>query len=150
MNKVCLVGRLTASPELKYTTTNIATTRFSVAINRQFKDADGERKADFIPIQCWRKQAENVCNYLNKGSLVSIEGRIQTDKYTDKDGNNRNTWVVVADNVTFLESKNTQKNEKTVQNAQVQENNSLENAENEDPFAEFGEQVSLEDDNFLE
>ena len=150
MNKVCLVGRLTASPELKYTATNIATTRFNIAINRQFKDADGERKADFIPVQCWRKQAENVCNYLNKGSLVSVEGRIQTEKYTDKDGNNRNTWVVVADNVTFLESKNTQKNEKTVQNAQVQEDNSLKNAENEDPFAEFGEQVSLEDDNFLE
>ena len=143
MNAVCLVGRLTASPELKHTTTNVSTTRFNIAINRQFKDADGERKADFIPVQCWRKQAENVCNYLNKGSLVSIEGRIQTDKYTDKDGNNRSTWSVVADNVTFLESKNAQKNENTVQNSESVQ-------PSEDPFAEFGEQVSLEDDNFLE
>lgn len=143
MNKVCLIGRLTTKPELRYTTTNIATTRFSVAINRQFKDADGERKADFIPVQCWRKQAENICNYLNKGSLVSIEGRLQTEKYTDKDGINRNAWVVVADNVTFLESKNAQKNGNVVQNSESVQ-------PSEDPFAEFGEQVSLEDDNFLE
>jgi single-strand DNA-binding protein len=130
MNKVCLIGRLTTKPELRYTTTNIATTRFSVAINRQFKDTDGERKADFIPVQCWRKQAENVCNYLNKGSLVSIEGRIQTEKYMDKDGNNHYAWVVVADNVTFLESKNAQKNENAVQNSESVQ-------PSEDPFAEF-------------
>lgn len=145
MNKVCLVGRLTASPELKYTTTNIATTRFSVAINRQFKDADGERKADFIPVQCWRKQAENVCNYLNKGGLVSIEGRIQTDKYTDKDGNNRNAWVVVADNVTFLESKNAQKNGNIVQSSSDNNNGMANTVQNEDPFEEFGEQVEIDD-----
>jgi len=149
MNRVCLVGRITKDLELKYTTTNVATTRFNIAINRQFKDAEGERKADFIPVQCWRKQAENVCNYLNKGSLVSIEGRIQTEKYTDKDGNNRNTWSVVADNVTFLESKNTQKNGNTVQNSSDNNNEMINTVQNEDPFAEFGEQVSL-DDNFLE
>lgn len=142
MNKVCLIGRLTTKPELRYTTNNIATTRFSVAINRQFKDADGERKVDFIPVQCWRKQAENVCNCLNKGSLVSIEGRLQTEKYTDKDGNNRNAWVVVADNVTFLESKNAQKNENTVQNSESIK-------PSEDPFEEFGEQVDI-DDNLLD
>lgn len=149
MNRVCLVGRITKDLELKYTTTNVATTRFNIAINRQFKDADGERKADFIPVQCWRKQAENVCNYLNKGSLVSIEGRIQTEKYTDKDGNNRNTWSVVADNVTFLESKNAQKNGNTVQSLSDNSNEMTNTVQNEDPFAEFGEQVSL-DDNFLE
>lgn len=149
MNRVCLVGRITKDLELRYTTTNVATTRFNIAINRQFKDADGERKADFIPVQCWRKQAENVCNYLNKGSLVSIEGRIQTEKYTGKDGNNRNTWSVVADNVTFLESKNTQKNGNTVQNSSDNNNEMINTVQNEDPFAEFGEQVSL-DDNFLE
>ena len=149
MNRVCLVGRITKDLELRYTTTNVATTRFNIAINRQFKDADGERKTDFIPVQCWRKQAENVCNYLNKGSLVSIEGRIQTEKYTDKDGNNRNTWSVVADNVTFLESKNAQKNGKTVQSLSDNNNEMTNTVQNEDPFAEFGEQVSL-DDNFLE
>lgn len=149
MNRVCLVGRITKDLELRYTTTNVATTRFNIAINRQFKDADGERKADFIPVQCWRKQAENVCNYLNKGSLVSIEGRIQTEKYTDKDGNNRNTWSVVADNVTFLESKNAQKNGNTVQSLSDNSNEMTNTVQNEDPFAEFGEQVNL-DDNFLE
>lgn len=148
MNRVCLVGRITKDLELRYTTTNVATTRFNIAINRQFKDADGERKVDFIPVQCWRKQAENVCNYLNKGSLVSIEGRIQTEKYTDKDGNNRNTWSVVADNVTFLESKNAQKNGNIVQNSSSGNNEMTNTVQN--PFDEFGEQVSLEDNNFLE
>ena len=148
MNRVCLVGRITKDPELRYTTTNVATTRFNLAINRQFKDADGERKADFIPVQCWKKQAENICNYLNKGSLVSIEGRIQTEKYTDKDGNNRNTWSVVADNVTFLESKNAQKNGNIVQNSSSSNNEMTNTVQN--PFDEFGEQVSLEDNNFLE
>ena len=148
MNRVCLVGRITKDPELRYTTTNVATTRFNLAINRQFKDADGERKADFIPVQCWKKQAENICNYLNKGSLVSIEGRIHTEKYTDKDGNNRNTWSVVADNVTFLESKNAQKNGNIVRNSSSSNNEMTNTVQN--PFDEFGEQVSLEDDNFLE
>lgn len=141
MNNVCLVGRIATGLELKYTTSNIATTRFNVAINRQYSNAEGQREADFIPVRAWRKQAENVCNYLNKGSLVSISGRIQTGSYTDKDGNRRNTFEVVADSVQFLESKN-KNTQDTVNNLQTTVNDS-------DPFAEFGEQVST-DDNFLE
>lgn len=79
MNKVMLIGRITAKPELRYTPSNVPTTRFSVAINRTFTNANGERETDFINVVVWRKQAENVCNYLNKGSLVAIEGRLQTN-----------------------------------------------------------------------
>ena len=91
MNRVELVGRLTAKPELRYTSSNIPFSRFTVAVNRTFSNANGERETDFINCVIWRKQAENVCNYLNKGSLVSVEGRIQTGSFDDKDGNKRYT-----------------------------------------------------------
>ena len=140
MNKVCLVGRLTTKPELKYTSSGVAVTRFNIAVNRTFTNSDGKREADFIPIQSWRKQAENICKYLDKGSLVSVEGRVETGYYTDQDGKNKNTWSVIADNVQFLENKKT---EKTTNNLQTTANNI------EDVFADFGEQVST-DDNYLD
>ena len=96
MNKALLVGRITTKPELRTTSSGIPFTRFSVAINRPFTN-NGERTADFINILVWRKQAENVCNFLDKGSQVAIEGRIQTGSYTDKDGNNRTSFEVVAE-----------------------------------------------------
>lgn len=138
MNRVCLVGRITSKPELRYTTSNIAVTRFSLAVNRTYSK-EGEQKADFINIQAWRKQAENVCKYLDKGSLVSIEGRIQTGSYEKEDGIKNYTFEVLAESVQFLESKkNAQKNENTVQNS-----------EENDPFEDFGKSVSI-DDNFLD
>ena len=87
MNRVMLIGRLTAKPELRYTGSNVPFSRFTVAVNRTFNNNNGERETDFINCIIWRKQAENVCNYLDKGSLVSVEGRIQTGSYDDKDGN---------------------------------------------------------------
>ena len=151
MNKVCLVGRLTAKPELRYTGTNIPYTRFSLAVNRTFNNAQGEREADFINIIVWRKQAENITNYLDKGSQVSVEGRLQTGSYTDKDGNRRYTVDVVADSVQFLDSRRTQSassNEPSpydYQNVTPTNNVNVDN----DPFADFGDNVSI-DDNFLE
>ncbi len=151
MNKVCLVGRLTAKPELRYTGTNIPYTRFSLAVNRTFNNAQGEREADFINIIVWRKQAENITNYLDKGSQVSVEGRLQTGSYTDKDGNKRYTVDVVADSVQFLDSRRTQtssSNEPSpydYQNVTPTNNVNVDN----DPFADFGDNVSI-DDNFLE
>lgn len=149
MNKVMLIGRITAKPELRYTPSNVPTTRFSVAINRTFTNASGERETDFINVVVWRKQAENVCNYLNKGSLVAIEGRLQTNNYTDKDGNKRYSMEVVADNVQFLESKTQSQsriNETTPYDFEPQTNNV--NVD-DDPFADFGDSVSI-DDNFLD
>lgn len=135
MNKVILIGRLTAKPELRYTNSNIAFTNFSLAVDRQPKE-DGTKEADFIEIRVWKKQAENVCQYLDKGSLVAIEGRIQTEKFTTKDGENRYKTLVIAERVMFLNSK---KKEETKE----------EKRDNTDVFADFGESVSI-DDEFLD
>ena len=89
MNKVFLIGRLTRDPELRYTGSNTAVASFSLAVNRNFTNQSGEREADFINIVVWRKQAENVKNYLSQGSQVAIDGRIQTRSYDDADGNRR-------------------------------------------------------------
>lgn len=146
MNKVLLVGRLTAKPELRYTNSNIPYTRFSVAVDG-VPSADGERRTDFINTVAWRKQAENICQYLNKGSLVSVEGRIQTGSYTDKDGNKRYTTDVSADNVRFLESKAQSESRAATPYDFQQPSNDI-NIDN-DPFADFGDSVSI-DDNFLD
>ena len=102
LNKVVLIGRLTKDPELRYTTSGVPVTRFTLAVNRNFKNQYGEYDADFIPITVWRGQAENCAKYLAKGRLVAISGRIQTGSY-DKDGQRVYTTDVVADEVTFLE-----------------------------------------------
>ena len=141
MNKALLVGRITTKPELRTTSSGIPFTRFSVAINRPFTN-NGERTADFINILVWRKQAENVCNFLDKGSQVAIEGRIQTGSYTDKDGNNRNSCEVVADNVQFLDSKSQRNSD-----VSMPSNDGIDISN--DTYSEFGESVSI-DDNFLE
>ena len=162
MNRVCLVGRLTAKPELRYTNSNVPMSRFSIAVNRTFTNAQGQREADFISILVWRKQAENVCNFLDKGSLVSVEGRIQTGSYDAQDGTKRYTIEDVADSVQFLESKSQSQNR--VQNNYNQGHNSMNNNPSpydyqdtpsnnvnvaDDPFADFGDSVSI-DDNFLD
>ena len=149
MNKVCLVGRLTAKPELRYTGSNVAYTRFTVAVNRTFSNSQGQREADFISVIVWRRAAENVANYLDKGSQVSIEGRIQTGSYTDKDGNKRYTTDVVADNVQFLDSKKQNTNNETPYDYQDAPEPSNDVDIDEDPFADFGDNVSI-DDNFLD
>ena len=105
MNKVFLIGRLTRDPELRYTSSNIPVASFSIAVNRTFANQNGEREADFINIVVWRKQAENCKNYLNQGSQVAIDGRIQTRNYEDQNGQKRYVTEVVADNVQFLDTK---------------------------------------------
>jgi len=99
---VVLIGRLTKEPDLRYTTSGIAVARFTLAVDRGFKNQDGEKQADFIPITVWRGQAENCAKYLAKGRLVAVSGRIQTGSY-DKDGQRHYTTEVVADEVRFLE-----------------------------------------------
>lgn len=151
MNRVMLIGRLTAKPELRYTGANLPYCRFSLAVNRTFSNAQGQRETDFINIVVWRKQAENVCNFLNKGSLVSVEGRIQTGSYDDKDGNKRYTTDVVADSVQFLESKSQRQESNqfgsTPYDYQDSPSESV-NIEN-DPFGDLGDSVTI-DDNFLD
>lgn len=152
MNKVLLIGRLTGKPELRYTNSNLPFTRFSIAVNRNFTNNQGQREADFINIIVWRKQAENVCNYLDKGSRVSIEGRIQTGSYDDKDGNKRYTVEVQADSVEFLDTKAQSQNRNETSDVspydyQDKPSNNVDVESN--PFADYGEEVTI-DDNFLE
>lgn len=104
LNQVILIGRLTHDPELRYTAgSGIPVTTFSLAVNRPFTNQQGEREADFIKIVTWRKQAENCANYLKKGSMAAVTGRLQIRSYEDNEGIKRKVAEVVADNVTFLD-----------------------------------------------
>ena len=105
MNCVQLVGRLTATPELKQTQSGISTTRFTVAVDRKFQKSGEEKRADFINCVAWRQTAEFVCKYFTKGQRIGLEGRITTDKYQDKDGNMRFITDVDVNSVEFVESK---------------------------------------------
>lgn len=104
INRVVLVGRLVADPELRYTPNGIASCKFRVAVNRPFKN-EGEQQADFISCVAWRKQAENLANYIRKGGLIGLEGRIQTGSYEGQNGKVYTTDVV-ADSIQFLEPRN--------------------------------------------
>lgn len=104
INRVILVGRLTRDPELRYTPSGVAVANFTIAVNRPFSNQQGEREADFIQAVAWRKVAENTANYVGKGSLVGIDGRLQTRSY-EKDGQRHYITEVVADSVQFLEPK---------------------------------------------
>lgn len=107
LNRWVGVGRLTKDPELRYTPSGVANARFTLAINRPFNNSSGEKEADFISVVVWRKTAENSANYLKKGSLAGIEGRIQTGSYEGADGKRVYTSEVIADNVQFLDPKPT-------------------------------------------
>lgn len=104
MNVVVLVGRLTDNPELRKTNSDISVTRFSIAVDRQFKSGE-ERQADFINIVAWRQSAEFICRYFTKGQRIGIEGSLRMNRYTDKEGNNRTSYEVVVNNAHFVESK---------------------------------------------
>lgn len=103
MNTVILMGRLTADPELKHTANDTAVTSFSIAVDRPMSK---EKTADFINVVAWKKTAEFITKYFHKGSMIAIQGSLQTRRYEDKDGNKRTAYEVVANNVEFCGSKN--------------------------------------------
>ena len=105
INNVVLVGRTTKDPELRYTPSNVAVATFSLAVNRNFKDANGERETDFINCVIWRQQAENLANWAKKGALIGITGRIQTRSYENQQGQRVYVTEVVAENFQMLESR---------------------------------------------
>ena len=157
MNKVVLIGRLTRDPELRYTGNNMAVATFTLAVNRPFTNQQGEREADFINIVVWRKQAENVKNYLSQGSQAAVEGRIQTRSYDDNNGQRRYVTEVIADNVEFIGSRNSSSNSNnmnsTVNNsseptpydfAEPKEPKGTDVSSN--PFADFGASIEISDD----
>ena len=134
MNRVVLVGRLTKDPVLRYTPNGVAVASFTLAVNRAFTNQQGEREADFINCVIWRKPAENVANFLHKGSLAGVDGRIQTRSYEGQDGKRVYVTEVLAESVQFLEPKNNQ-----------QSNNQDYRRMDEDPFANSG-QIDVSDD----
>lgn len=106
LNRVILIGRLTRDPELRYTPSGVAVAQFTLAVDRPFTSQSGEREADFIPIVVWRQLAETCANYLRKGRLTAVEGRIQVRSYDNNEGKRVYVTEVVADNVRFLERPN--------------------------------------------
>ncbi len=143
LNRVILVGRLTKDPELRYMPNGVAVASFVIAVNRTFTNQQGEREADFINVVVWRKAAESVANYLKKGSLAGVDGRIQTRSYEGQDGKRIYVTEVVAESVQFLEPKNNQSNG----NQQTNGNNQSSNQGRiiDDPFAP-GSQIDISSD----
>jgi len=105
LNVVALMGRFTADPELRKTSSDVSVTSFTIAVDRAFVRQGEERQADFINVICWRQQAEFVCKYFRKGDMIALNGHIQTRRYEDNQGNKRTAFEVVADNVSFTGSK---------------------------------------------
>lgn len=141
INNVVLVGRMTKDAELRYTPQNQAVATFSLAVNRNFKNNNGERDADFINCVIWRQQAENLANWAKKGALVAIVGRIQTRNYENQQGQRVYVTEVVADSFQLLESRNAQ--EQRGGNSQAPSQNNYGNTGSQTPdfgngFGSFG------------
>lgn len=139
MNKVILIGRLTADPELRYSSSNRAYTRFTLAVNRDYKKENGETEADFISIVAWEQLAETVHKYVKKGHRICVEGRIQTGSYDKDDGTKGYLTDVIMNHIDFLEKKPT--DDRPAPEYTEETSNEI-----EDPFKDFGDTVQLTDD----
>ena len=156
MNKVFLIGRLTRDPELRYSSSNAAIANFSIAIDRQYTNGQGQRETDFINIVAFQKQAENIKKYVGKGSLVAVDGRIQTRNYEDKDGKRVYVTEILANNISFLDSKgtNTSSNDfnslpEPPREDSISSSSNMNNMEtvsvDKDPFEAFGDSIEISD-----
>lgn len=158
INRVVLVGRLTKDPELRYTPNGVAVANFTVAVNRPFTNQQGDREADFINVVVWRRQAENTANFVGKGSLVGVDGRLQTRNFENSEGRRVFMTEVVGDSVQFLEPRGSRnsgnnnfgpsepamKNEPNKQ--QAGQNQNKDNPFDNDPFADDGKPIDISDD----
>ncbi|WLR50847.1 single-stranded DNA-binding protein [Bacillus tianshenii] len=163
LNRVVLVGRLTKDPELRYTPNGVAVANFTLAVNRTFTNQQGERDADFINCVVWRRQAENVANFLKKGSLAGVDGRIQTRSFDNQEGRRVFITEVVAESVQFLEPKGATGSQASGpsydqdygsmgggfgqdQNQQRQNNTNYSKPQNDNPFGGNEEKIDISDD----
>lgn len=144
INRVVLAGRLTRDPELKYTPNGVAVANFTLAVNRPFKSQSGESEADFINCVVWRKPAENLANYMSKGSLVGVDGRVQTRSFDNSEGKKVYVTEIVADSVQFLESKGGSSSGQS--DNQNNKDMSRITKQNDDPFKDKGEPIDISDD----
>lgn len=162
MNKVILVGRITKDPELKRTNSDIPYVQFSIAVNRTYKDRNGERQADFINCVAWRQVAELLARFIRKGNQVGIEGNIQTRNYDDANGIKHYITEVICDQIHFLESKRQDDQSNSFQSPSYQNNNNYSNnyqnnyqkpnnqnynkQEQENPFADIDSDINISSD----
>ena len=153
INRAVLTGRLTKDPELRTTQSGLSVVSFNLAVDRPYKDNNGNYGADFISCVIWRKAAENFCNFTSKGSLVGIDGRIQTRNYDDKDGKKVYVTEVVVDSFALLESKKDRQNNNADNNANnnkgtYSKGNNGANYDNnsQDPFNGSGDTIDISDD----
>ena len=150
MNKVFLIGRLTRDPELRYSASNMAVMRTSLAVDRQFAREGEERGTDFINIVAFGNRAETMNKFLSKGSKIAVEGRIQTGSYDDKDGKKVYTTDVLIDSFEFCDSRNSgSESSPNYSNQELESsvsNDSQETSTNAiDPFADFGAKIEVDD-----
>ncbi|MFC2948748.1 single-stranded DNA-binding protein [Virgibacillus sediminis] len=158
LNRVVLVGRLTKDPDLRYTPNGVAVANFTIAVNRPFSNQQGNREADFINCVVWRRPAENLANYMKKGSMIGVDGRVQTRTFEGQDGKTVFVTEIVADSVQFLESKGSSqdrgqdtgfgqnRNQNQFQNQNQNQFQPNQNQNHEDPFKNNGEPIDISDD----
>lgn len=153
LNRSILIGRLTKDPELRYTPAGVAVAQFTLAVDRPFTKEGGEKETDFIPIVVWRQQAESVANYLRKGRLCAVEGRIQVRNYENNEGRRVYVTEVIADNVRFLESANREGSQEgrsgsgdTAGHGNTGSRSNGGNRGGGDPFADDGKPIDISDD----
>lgn len=139
LNRVVLVGRLTKDPALRYTPNGVAVANFTLAVNRPFSNQAGEREADFINCVVWRRPAESLANFMKKGNLVGVDGRVQTRSFDNQEGNRVFVTEIVADGVQFLEKKSNAGGQSSSANNDYQNNN-------DDSFRDKGEPIDISDD----
>ena len=159
MNKAILIGRLTRDPELRSTPAGRNVCQFSIAVNRTFTNANGDREADFINCVVWDKQAENLVKYQKKGNQIAVDGRIQTRNYEDKDGRRVYVTEILANNISFLDSKGSSAGNSNSFNIcinlpepPIERNNNVASMPDietvsveKDPFEAFGDSIEISD-----
>lgn len=143
MNRVNLLGRITKDIELKETSNGVKYTHFSIAVKRDLKDESGEYGTDFFNVVAWRKTAEFISKYFKKGSRIAISGKLQQNIYNDKEGNERTSVEIVAEDIDFIDKKEEKEELPTDQTGDevTQSDNSL----NDEVFAEFGDSIEISD-----
>lgn len=148
LNRTVLVGRLTKDPELRYTQSGQAVASFTIAVNRTFKNKNGETEADFINCVAWRNTAENISNHLKKGSMAGVDGRLQTRSYDDQSGRKVFVTELVVETVQFLDPKGSGQADSGQQGStgRNQSGRQQGNSFPDDPFANDGKPIDISDE----
>ena len=140
INNVVLVGRMTRDAELRYTPSNQAVATFTLAVNRNFKNQNGEREADFINVVIWRQQAENLANWAKKGTLIGVTGRIQTRNYENQQGQRVYVTEVIANSFQILESRNNQQGDQPQNQGNYGNQGNFQNGDNQNYQSQYDNQ----------